>query len=94
MGGWGGGLSNYSISSLPWFIKSQVFGIKLGLARVKARAKELDNSILTTFFSFFLIPSVDCLKCEKDFYSVNKEHLHFSILHSGTEHIMRTILSS
>ena len=40
MGGWGGGLSNYSISSWPWFVKSKVLGIKLGLAR----AKELDNN--------------------------------------------------
>ena len=36
----GGGLSDYSISSWPWLDKSQVLGTK---ARVKARAKELDN---------------------------------------------------
>ena len=56
---WGGGLSNYSISSWPWFVKSQVLGIKLGLARVKARAKELDNCV--KFLEIFkLIRSVLC----------------------------------
>ena len=34
VGGWGG-LSDYSISSWPWFVKSQVLGTKLGLAKVK-----------------------------------------------------------
>ena len=62
----GGGLSNYSISSWPWFVKNQVLGIKLGLTRFKARAKELDNNLHQKFIlcinsDIFSVGETNCI---------------------------------
>ena len=45
--GWGGGLSDYSISSWPWLAKIWPIPVKRPCkVRGKARAKELDNKLI------------------------------------------------
>ena len=51
-GGGGGGLFDYSVTPGPCLVKIQLPGAWFGQARVKARAKELDNLPLISLKKF------------------------------------------
>ena len=63
MVGWWGGLSDYSISSWPWFVKSQVLGTKFGLAKVKKRFLVGGGVVVCLIIVSALGPGLSKVKC-------------------------------